>query len=114
MKFPTTFTYLAFYFNSLVDEGKSISYADLKMHLKAGDLFIWLKSLYGNSLDISLFSQVHLHAIQELFLDQHIAIDEAKKFGVENNGLCVLIAHCLNLIQFGEAEILKLQPDIFA
>lgn len=113
MKFPTTFTYLSFYFNSLIDEGKKIEVEDLKTHLEKKDLFDWMKIKYRDSLDISLFSPKQLSAIENLFLDQYESVDANRKFGVQNNGLCFLVAYCPNLIQYGESQIKEMQPDIF-
>ena len=112
MRFPTTFTYLSFYFNSLIDQGEILKVDELKKTIEHGDLFAWLKGKFGDDLDVSLFSDAQLRSIQNLFLNQQ-GINERKKFGVENNGLCFLVAYCLNLIQYGEEEIKKTSPLLF-
>ena len=44
-------------------------------------------------LDLSLPEHGTREELDEIFHDKAITINERKKFGIENNGLCLLIAY---------------------
>ena len=112
MRFPVFFTYLSYQILSLIDEGESITSTEFHQHLRNNDLFVWLKNKYGDRLDLSLYSDSKLKSLDNLF--EKMDIDEARKFGTENNGLCMIIGHCLNFIQYGEIEINKIEAGLFS
>lgn len=111
MKFPTFFTHLSYHILALIDEGESITSAEFHQHVRNKDLFVWLKDKYGDRLDLSLYAGNKLQLLEQLF--SKMDIDEARKFGTENNGLCMIIGHCLNFIQYGEKTVNEIQEGLF-
>lgn len=112
MKFPTFFTHLAYNILSLIDEGESITPTEFHNHLRNKDLFVWLQDKYGNKLDLSLYSGNKIQSLDQLFAKMDI--DEGRKFGTENNGLCMIIGHCLNFIQYGEKTVNEIEEGLFS
>jgi len=99
MKYPINFSFLGFYFNMLVDNGEFINLSDTHDKLNNGGLFIWLKSIFGDRLDISLYTNEELNSIEEFFSSLSNAVDEERKMGITKNGLCLLVAYCFEGIQ---------------
>lgn len=100
-----TYTFLGFYFNALVDEGESLDLQETHEKIRSKSLFKWLKEKYADSLDISLFSETELNQIEAFFDSLSVSVNERKKMGVENNGLCLLVAYCLEAAQRKEVDI---------
>lgn len=99
MKHPVTFTFLGFYLNLLVDSGEFLDLSETHKKLNQGGLFLWLKSLYGDRFDISLYSKTELDAIEEFFGNLSNSVDEERKMGISKNGLCLLVAYCFEGLQ---------------
>lgn len=99
MKYPINFTYLGFYFNMLVDNGDFLELSETHDKLDNRGLFIWLKSIYGERLDISLYTKEELNYIEDFFGNLSNAVDEESKMGIRKNGLCLLVAYCFEGIQ---------------
>lgn len=90
----TKYTYLGFLFNSLVDKGEILDFNETLNKIYKKKLFTWLKDLYPNNFDISLYPSEELDKIQSFFED--IATNGLL---VSDNGLCLLVAYCLQGIQ---------------
>lgn len=105
MRHPVTYTYLGFYFNSLVDAGEFLELRETHKKMRDKKLFDWLMSMYSDRLDISLFSKDDLKAIEDFFESMSIATDEYRKMGIERNGLCLLVAYCLEAAQREEKNL---------
>ena len=99
MRHPVAYTFLGFYFNSLVDEGETLNLQETHEKIRSKSLFTWLKNNYGDKLDISLFSQDNLNSIESFFESLSVATNERRKMGIEHNGLCLLVAYCLEAAQ---------------
>jgi hypothetical protein len=59
-------------------------------------------SLKETGLDLSLIMKAELETkekLSDIFADMAIVVPERKKFGVEKNGLCLLIAYAQEQIQ---------------
>ena len=112
MKFHTFFTHLSYHILSLIDKGESIRPAEFHNHVINKDLFVWLQTKYGDKLDLSLYSGKTLKSLEQLF--SKMDIDEGRKFGTENNGLCMIIGHCLNFIQYGEKTVNDIEEGLFS
>lgn len=105
MRHPLTYTFLGFYFNSLVDSGEFLDLAETHDKIRSKKLFEWLMSMYSDRLDISLFTIDQLNKIEDFFESLSITTDEARKMGIERNGLCLLVAYCLEAAQREETAV---------
>jgi hypothetical protein len=99
MKHQTKFTFLGLLLNSLVDNGKYLDLKETHEHLRNKTIFEWLKDQFDDSLDLSLYKSEELREIASFFEDLSVAVNETKKMGITNNGLCLLIAYCFEAIQ---------------
>ena len=93
------FTSLGFYLNSLIDKGEFIELEETRDHIENKSLFSWLKKKYEYSMDISLYTSEELNEIIVFFEGLSNTEDEEKTFGVSKNGLCFLLAYCLEGLQ---------------
>ena len=105
MKHPVKFTFLGFYFNSLVDSGEFLDLKETHSKIRNKELFSWLLTMYSGRLDVSLFSKEQLDEIEDFFESLSITTDEARKMGIEKNGLCLLVAYCLEAAQREEKNL---------
>jgi hypothetical protein len=95
-------TYLTFELISLVDSGKSMSVKETKKLCEEKRIFEELERRFPIKeayLDLSLLKPEMREEIATAFQDMALAIDEKRKFGIENNGLCLLIAYAQEQIQ---------------
>ncbi|NLP59399.1 hypothetical protein [Lutibacter sp. B1] len=99
MKYPVRYTYLGFYINSLVDEGETLDLNETHEKIRNKTLFKWLKEKFPEKLDISLYTEEELNAIESFFESISVAVDEDRKMGITKNGLCLLVAYCLEALQ---------------
>jgi hypothetical protein len=111
----TAITLLILQINSAIDSGKyqSISIRDIHSAIKNRRLLRFLKDSCNQHIDLS----IHLSNIYgdfETFYEEAIgriyeayAGDERRKWGVENQGLCLVLAWTNELIQqaFFDAEL---------
>ena len=93
------FTFLGFHLTSIKDSGNSLDLAETQKHLKEKTLFPFLKTKFGDRLDISLYKPEELENIEELFHQLYWNVDSKRKFGIEHDGLSLLIAYCFEGIQ---------------
>lgn len=96
MKHPVRFTYLGFHFNSLVDSGEFIDLKQTHQKIQDKKLFSWLKDKFGDRMDISLYTENELNEIENFFAALSWNVDEDRKMGISKNGLCMLVAYCLD------------------
>lgn len=93
---------MGFYFNSLVDSGEILDLKETHQKLREGKLFEWLLSKYSEQLDISLYTSEELNDMEKFFQGLSETTDESRKMGIVNNGLCLLVAYCLDGAQIRE------------
>jgi len=93
------YTYLAFNLNSLLDGGSLLDYDETVAHIGDGTLFGWLEEKFRNKIDLSLLDVTDAATVLEHFQSLANAVDAERKFGVRKNGLCLLIAYCVECIQ---------------
>lgn len=105
MTHPITFTYLGFYLNSLVDSNESLDLEETHDKIRTKQLFNWLTKLYPQDLDVSLYTADELRKIEDFFESLSISVDEERKMGVSQNGLCLLVAYCFEGAQRKEKEV---------
>jgi len=87
---------LIFGLNALIDRGLSIPLKEVKSLCGEKRMMEALKRKFPfkkTGLDLSLLKYGRRDELDEIFCDMAVTIDERKKFGVGNNGLCLLIAY---------------------
>jgi hypothetical protein len=101
----TTLTPLALSLIRCVDRRRydDISVSEVKGHLEGGTIFPFLADRLGKDLALSLFDQTELGNIADAWLSIEDTIDERRKFGVENKGLCLLVAYLVEMMQHPSA-----------
>jgi len=105
MRHPVKYTFLGFHLNSLVDAGEFLDLKATHEKIRSKQLFDWLTTMYGDKIDISLYDKTQLNKIEDFFKSLSITTDEARKMGIEKNGLCLLIAYCLEAAQREEKNL---------
>ncbi|MFC3078206.1 hypothetical protein ACFODL_08930 [Phenylobacterium terrae] len=98
-------TFLILQLNALIDAGAKATVGEAHAHIVQGDLLPWLKTAFPE-IDLSPYGSGAPWAddaseiISELqSLHGGYAGDERRKWGVENNGLSVLLAWVNELVQ---------------
>lgn len=96
-------TILILELNAAIDHGDVADWAETKRHIERGDIFDWLRS-QKFSLDLSFHTGERAAIGQEIVSEfQQIhggyAGQERRKWGVENNGLNLLLAWTNEIIQ---------------
>jgi len=97
----TNLSFLAFYLNSAIDTGKytDITYREVADNIKNGAIFSFLRKRLNGDIDLSIFDQEKERELIDEWQSLLNAVDARRKFGVENNGLCLLVAYLLEGIQ---------------
>lgn len=103
----TKLTMLGFDLNHALDSGKhaSVSIDEVKAQITAGKIFDFLEERLGSDVDLSwLYGDDRAELLREWrgFVD---AVDEERKFGVSQNGLCLLVAYLFQGIQQRRKDI---------
>jgi hypothetical protein len=100
--FPLTkLAFLAFQVNSIIDNrNMPLSIKALKDHADAGTVFELLESA---KVDTSIYDVGERAFLSARFTDM-LGIQEGRKFGVEANGWCLLIAYLLEIMQVTRAR----------
>jgi len=96
---PVRFTLLSFHFNSLIDQGEFLDIKETYQKIDSGELFNWLKEKFSNRLDLSLYDEDDRKYFTNFFGSLYNAVDAERQFGVIKNGLCLLLAYCIEGIQ---------------
>jgi len=96
--------------NHLIDSKKfdDVSTEEIKKHIRNKTVMDFLKTRGKDEIDISILLQANVYPnFKEFYEEQLLKIldayagDERKKWGVENRGLCLLIAWTNEIIQQG-------------
>jgi hypothetical protein len=97
----TNLTFLAFYLNGALDTGKygNINYTEVASHIEDGTIFDFLKKRLAGDIDLSIFNDEMKKELVEEWQGILNAVSARRKFGVEKNGLCLLVAYLLEGIQ---------------
>jgi len=97
-------TYLILNLNHLVDSGfnKGVSLDEVEQHIAKGDVLDWLGKEFKGHIDLSIYrdrpSALEItKGLQDLLGGYRGR--ERRKWGVEHNGICLLIAWVNELIQ---------------
>jgi hypothetical protein len=101
----TELTFLILNLNSLVDGGhhEATPMEEAKEHIDRGDVFEWLSEKFKGHIDLSIY-RADGDARREITKGLHDILGayrgrERRKWGVENNGICLLIAWVNELVQ---------------
>ena len=97
----TNLTFLAFYLNGALDTGKytNVSFKEAADQIEAGTIFEFLKTRLDGDIDLSIFDESKQRELITEWQDLLAAVNARRKFGVEKNGICLLIAYLLEGIQ---------------
>jgi hypothetical protein len=92
--------------NGLIDGGlhEGVTVAEAEQHIEAGDVLQWLDTRFKDDIDLSLFvnspdravAQEVTNVLQDLLRTYR---GSARDWGVRNNGICLLIAWTVEMIQ---------------
>lgn len=98
MNYPVNFTHLGFQLNSLLDTGIFISLKSIQQKIDNKEALTYLSNNYSD-FDISLYIDKEIKYFESYFNDLYSVIDESRKFGINQNGLCLLVAYCFQALQ---------------
>lgn len=93
--YPGTFTFLALQMNRLLDKAETLDLEETHRQIQKNKLFSWLEEIFEGSIDLSLYTDSDRKEIGSFFNGLSSTVDEERKMYVHNNGLCLLIAYCL-------------------
>jgi hypothetical protein len=95
------FTHLAFYLNAALDSRKynDLDVKEAQDHIEDGTIFQFLKARLGNDIQLGFFDAETQGEFVTEWTDMLRATFGERRFGVANNGLCLLIALLLQGIQ---------------
>ena len=103
-------TYMVYELNHLIDSGRydHVTIDEVKNHIRDGSIFQYLRHLAGKDIDLSLILEGRTYgAFPAYYVTCLQAIrdayggDERRKWGIENRGLCLLLAWTNELLQQG-------------
>lgn len=106
----TPLTFMASEITHLLDTGKynHVTIADIKREIRQGTIFEYLKTLAGDDIDLSIiqegttypgFKDFYVEYLQRI-VDAYSG-NERRKWGIENSGLCLLLAWTIEIVQQG-------------
>ena len=97
----TYLTFLAFFLNGAIDTGKynDIGLQEVADHVEAGTIFDFLQTRLIDDIDLSTFEKEKQQELTIEWQDMLQAMNPRRKFLIENNGLCLLVAYLLEGIQ---------------
>jgi len=88
--------------NHLVDQGNSLTFDEVHDHIERGDVIEWLDKRFAGNIDLSIYrGRPEAQEIAKGLQAIHGAYAgaENRKWGVQRNGLCLLIAWVNELVQ---------------
>lgn len=94
-------TFMSSQLLKLVDLGLStnLSIPEVKGALEYGDIYETLDEKFHSELDLGLLSADAKSEIKALFAEFAEIIREGRKLGIRKDGVCLLIAYCIEGIQ---------------
>lgn len=105
MRKITTITSFIQELSHMVDRGISYSIEDIHQHIENKDIIDWLEAEFPfgteRGLDLSIFKRSHRDWIHEEIesIFGGYAGRERRKWGIENNGLCLLISWSIEVVR---------------
>lgn len=95
------YTFLAFQFNMLLDQGEILSIEEVQEKVEDGSLFGWLEDRYGKEphfLDLSPYDAQERATIMAAF-QELLGVNADRKFGATRNGISLCLAFCIEVLQ---------------
>ena len=95
------YRFLLWQFIGAMDTGKydSLTLEEVHRHADAGTIPAFLVDRFGSDLDLSMIEPQDWAEISERWANISNAVDSRRKFGVENRGICLLLAYTLECLQ---------------
>jgi hypothetical protein len=92
---------LVWEFISAADSGKydSLSIEEVRRHADAETIPAFIVDRFGDDFDLSTFDADDWTEIARTWASISNAVDARRKFGVENKGICLLMAFALESMQ---------------
>jgi predicted RNA-binding Zn-ribbon protein involved in translation (DUF1610 family) len=101
-------THLILELNAALDRGRyaEVSLAEVAQHIHDMDLFPWLRERFAGTMDLGLLCEDTAQQINERLKDILLVHGSRvrRKWGIQNNGLCLLLAWVNELVQRKEGE----------
>jgi len=94
----TQFTALTWIVGPLIDQGRSDPVDLIVQKIEDGTLFEYLAATYPDDADVTMLSAERRAAVLETFREL-TGIDARRKFGIEHNGLMLVLAYASEAIQ---------------
>lgn len=114
MRKSTTLTQFIQELSVLLDKGATRSIDEVNKHIEAKDVIDWLEyefSTNDTGVDFSMFQRRHRDYLHKNLLEmwEVRAGDERRKWGLTENGLCVLISWTTEIIrsEFNKDEFIN-------
>jgi hypothetical protein len=104
------FTSLASQLLSLLDAGKKLDMDNTHTHIRNNTIFSWIQEKFPEKINLSEYSVSDLSYMEGQFSTWSHVIDERRKMEVEHNGLCLLIAYCIEAIA-GDPNTIQTQEQ---
>ena len=100
------FRQLVWDFNALLDTGKhdGITVDEVTRHAGNGTISGFLKDRFGGEIDTSLIEPEDWLVLNDEWQSFSNAIDERRKMGIENKGVCLLLGYALESLQQRERK----------
>jgi hypothetical protein len=91
------YTFLLSELLAAADSGKydTLGIDEVSRHANAGTIPSFLVDRFGRDLDLSIFEADDWRELSELWSSLANAVDARRKFGVQNKGICLLMAYAL-------------------
>jgi hypothetical protein len=84
--------------NQLIDAGEKITLEITLEKLREKSILDYLKQTYDSKIDLNISTQTEYNEVEDTFNAYWFGINERRKFGINNNGLCLLIAYCFQKV----------------
>jgi hypothetical protein len=100
---------IIFALSSMVDEGKTVPIKDVRDHAYAGDLWHYIGDLGAKHyLGFQSYSAPQWEEFRAWYVEEisgncrATETSERRKYGIDNNGLCLLISYTAEILQAGK------------
>lgn len=110
----TLLTLLILQLNKLIDTGKydNITIEEIHNYINDGTILVFLRRRSQDDIDLSIHLDTNLYGDFQIFYVKQLQSifdaysgDEKRKWGVQNKGLCLLLAWTNEIIQQGSGWI---------
>jgi hypothetical protein len=103
------YTQMGFEVIAAIDRGAHLDVEEMSEQIDSDGLFQWLHEKEPD-IDQSLYLDADRAAMLRFFKRRGNAADARRKFGVEENGLCLLAAYCFEGLQHENRNKVEIKP----